>query len=61
MEAQDFLTTGEVACRYRVTEVTLRRWIADGDFVRPVRVGRLFRFRICDLVAWEDSRREVPK
>lgn len=61
MGETEFLTTAEVSTRYRVNEVTLRRWIADGDFIRPIRVGRLFRFRICDLVAWEDSRREVAE
>jgi predicted DNA-binding transcriptional regulator AlpA len=61
METTEFLTTQETALRYRICEVTLRRWIFEGEFPRPVRAGRLFRFRLCDLVAWEESRRKVPQ
>lgn len=46
------LTIGQVAVRLSVSERTLRGWILDGKFPKPIRAGRGIRYRPSDVEAW---------
>lgn len=53
MAATDMLTIGDVASRLRVSERTIRNWVAEGLFIAPERVGRRsVRWRPADVDAW---------
>jgi predicted DNA-binding transcriptional regulator AlpA len=53
-----YLPAREVWSRYKVTSMTLYRWVADPsmNFPRPVYFNRYRHWRLADLVAWETSR-----
>ncbi|MCI9865562.1 AlpA family phage regulatory protein [Rhizobium skierniewicense] len=52
-----YLTLKEVTTNIKVASSTLYRWIADGKFPKPVRLGEnCVRWRVSDLKAWQDSR-----
>lgn len=55
--AEILLTPGEVADRYKVTERTIRGWVAiNPRFPQPIRFSRrAIRFRLADLEAFEQS------
>ena len=36
----EFWTIGELAKRYRCTPISIRRWVAKGEFPAPLRFGR---------------------
>lgn len=48
-----FLDTAAVAARYGLSIRTIRRMVDRGEFVRPRRMGRLLRWKLDELVAWE--------
>lgn len=48
------LTVRDLAQRLRMSERQLRRHMAAGKTPRPIRVGRLIRFRPDDVRAWID-------
>lgn len=50
-EAPDYLTTGEVAARYRVTPSTVRRWVHAGHLHATTTFGGHHRFTEADLTA----------
>jgi predicted DNA-binding transcriptional regulator AlpA len=50
------LTITEVASRERVPVNTVRKWNATGTGPRFMKVGRYVRYRLADVLAWEDSR-----
>ena len=55
----EFVTIQELALRYRVSTYSVARWWRDGRFPTPVRVGgRLMRWRMQDVVAWEQTNQE---
>lgn len=49
------LTPNEVAEHLGVKIQTLYRWRMDGKGPRAVRVGKFLRYRLSDVIAWEDS------
>lgn len=52
-----YLTLKEVTANIKIASSTLYRWIDDGKFPRPVRLGEnCVRWRVADLKAWQESR-----
>lgn len=51
-----FLTTAEVAERYRTVASTVRYWRHAGIGPRGVRVGRRVLYRESELIRWERER-----
>jgi len=53
--SQVFLAVGTVAKRYAVSENTVWRWLREGNFPKPKRLGqRSTRWRLADLESWEE-------
>lgn len=49
----EFATTGEVCDELRISKSTLARWVRDGGFPRPIRIGpRAIRFRVSAVREW---------
>ncbi|MFF0499743.1 helix-turn-helix domain-containing protein [Nocardia aobensis] len=53
-----WLTTDEVAARLKIPKKTLAVWASLGRGPRYVRMGRYRRYRVVDLVAWEQTQLE---
>jgi len=51
------LTLREVAALLRVSEKTLRRWVAERR-IPCLRLGRVIRFERCDVFRWVSARKE---
>ena len=49
------LKPDEVAQRYSVTTRTVQRWVVQGKFPQPLRVGGATRWPLQTLVAWESQ------
>jgi prophage regulatory protein len=52
-----FFSTSDILARYDVTMITLRRWIADGTFPKPMKIGNRYRWKISEVEAFEESRK----
>jgi excisionase family DNA binding protein len=50
------LSIKDLAEREQVPESTVYRWNSDGTSPRYIRVGRFVRYRLSDVIAWENSR-----
>lgn len=53
LQNDPFLTTAEVAQRYRTAESTVRYWRHIGQGPRGVRVGRRVLYRLSECERWE--------
>jgi len=54
------LSVQEVALRYHVSTRTIAAWWSRGLMPAPSRLGnRLLRWRLAELLVWEDSQRET--
>ena len=51
-----WLTRKEVAARLRVPESTMARWASEGRGPRYARFGRHARYRLGDVIDWENTR-----
>lgn len=51
-------TVPELAARLRIRENTLRQWRMKGEGPRAIKVGRLVRYRLEDVEAWENEHLE---
>jgi predicted DNA-binding transcriptional regulator AlpA len=51
-----YLSVDDLAERYGVAVQTVYQWNHRGTGPRFVKVGRLPRYRLTDIIAWEDSR-----
>ena len=49
------LTVKDLAERLDVAPVTVRRWIGAGEAPAHIRIGRIIRFRLEDIEAWETA------
>lgn len=52
-QAKLYLTAKELQQRLRVAPATLRRGVAAGNILPPVRLGRLLRWPVAAVEAWE--------
>ena len=50
-----WLTRPEVAERLKVPVKTLAQWASQGKGPRYASIGRHARYRLSDLIAWEDA------
>lgn len=50
-----WLTRPEVAQRLRVPEKTLAEWAGKKKGPRYARIGRFARYRLSDVIAWEEQ------
>ncbi|MFF0531160.1 helix-turn-helix domain-containing protein [Nocardia amikacinitolerans] len=50
-----WLTTNEVASRLKIPPKTLANWASLGKGPRFARIGRHRRYRLEDLIAWEQT------
>lgn len=50
------LTIKDLAEREGVPVATVYRWNSDGTGPRYLKVGRHVRYRLADVLAWEESR-----
>ncbi|MEU0520651.1 helix-turn-helix domain-containing protein [Streptosporangium sp. NPDC006007] len=51
------LTVEDLAARLRVPPDTVYRWNSRGGGPAYIKVGRHARYRLADVIAWEDTRR----
>ncbi len=53
----EYLTIGQIADRYGVTILTIRRWWYTGRFPKPIIIGKvLIRWRQSDIEQYDRSR-----
>jgi DNA-binding transcriptional MerR regulator len=50
-----WLSTDEVARRLKIPPKTLSNWASLGKGPRFARIGRFRRYRMADLIAWEEA------
>lgn len=55
MAEETWLTRQEVADRVRLPITTLNQWASQGIGPRYARFGRHCRYRLSDVIAWENS------
>ncbi len=48
----------ELARRLKVSPITIRRRLAAGELPQPKRIGRLVRWPLSTIVAWEQEQPE---
>lgn len=53
--ASVWLTRPEVATRLRLTSATLANWAWEGKGPRFAKFGRHVRYRLADVIAWENE------
>lgn len=57
MRDRNFLTSRELAERWKLPEKTIRTWRCAGSGPVFTRIGRSIRYAIGDVLAFEDTRR----
>jgi excisionase family DNA binding protein len=55
-EAPEFLSTQGLADRYDVPVQTVYAWLYKGTAPPSLKIGRHRRFRLSDVLAWEEER-----
>ncbi|MEJ8311135.1 helix-turn-helix transcriptional regulator [Agrobacterium larrymoorei] len=56
-----YLTLKEVTSIMKVATSTLYRWMNEGNFPRPVKLGEnCSRWRVSDVKVWQDARESEP-
>lgn len=53
--AAPYLTSDELAERYQVPVQTVRYWRHMGTGPKAVKIGRFVRYRMADVLAWEQQ------
>ena len=54
--AEQHLSVGDLAARENVPVQTVYSWNSDGTGPPYFKAGRHARYRLADVIAWEDSR-----
>ncbi len=52
---ETWLSTEEVAARLKIPKKTLAVWASAKRGPRYAKIGRFRRYRLCDLIAWEQE------
>ena len=63
METQEqgqFLSVEQLADRYAVSGATVHQWLYKGSGPRSLKIGKYRRFRLADVLAWENERADAP-
>jgi len=50
-----FLSDKTVANRYEVSRATIWRWVQENNLPKPSKLNGSTRWKLADLVAWEQS------
>lgn len=54
MPTKQYLSDKEITERYSIARATVWRWVAEGRFPSPVKIGNnCTRWKIADLEQWE--------
>ena len=56
MSDLQLISQKSVASLLGVRRESIWKWTRDGRFPKPVRIGRLTRFRQAEVIAWIESR-----
>lgn len=57
---ENYLNIQEVSAVLKVSRSTLWRWIKEGLFPKPIRLGpKAVRWKVSDLAAWDRERTEA--
>jgi prophage regulatory protein len=57
MQNIDLISPNQVMARLDIPSTTLYRWISEGRFPRPIRIGpRRTAFRVKEIEEWLDNR-----
>jgi predicted DNA-binding transcriptional regulator AlpA len=51
-----FMSDKKLSERYEVHRATIWRWAADGKFPKPIIINGTTRWRMVDVLAWEEKR-----
>lgn len=54
---EQFLTIEDVADRYKVSPWTVRKWRAQSNGPKGIRLGRHVRYPLSECEKWEDEQR----
>jgi len=55
----DYMSDRQLAARYSIDKSTLWRWVKEGTFPSPIRLGlACTRWSVADLEAWEADKAE---
>jgi len=55
-----FLRTKDILARYGTSVYSLQRWMRDGRFPRPIKIGGGCRWNLDTLIAWENAQGSRP-
>lgn len=56
----DLISPRQVQKRLSIPQSTLYRWIAEGNFPRPIKIGeRRTAFRVSDIEKWLEEKTET--
>lgn len=55
-QPETFLSPRELAARYGIPLQTIYRWRMEGKGPRGLTIGKHVRFRMSDVLAWEETR-----
>ena len=56
-----FLSVEDLALRYGISPATVHAWIYKGEAPRSYKIGRYRRFKLDDVVAWEEGRASASR
>lgn len=59
MQPKIYLTLKDVIRRYSVSQATVYRWLANGEFPSGIKIGATRRWNIEDLLEFEQGRKEM--
>ncbi len=59
-EGDRLLSVGDLAARYNVPEATVHQWLYKGTAPRSLKIGRYRRWRLADVLQWEDAHADQP-
>lgn len=60
-EQERHLSMQDIANRYGVPLQTVRQWRVKGTGPRGMSIGKYVRYRLSDVIAWENSRLDDEK
>lgn len=52
---EGFLSVEDLAARYQVSPATVHQWLYKGTAPRSLKIGRYRRFRMDDVLVWEEA------
>ncbi len=56
-----WLTVKQLANRYGAHEATIWRWVREGRYPSPIKLGNLTRWSVSDVESWEQAQREASE